>query len=130
MPQEKYATIPCVAYRLILRAKAQDAEPLPSTKYALKAAQWMVGPGKWDYKAALERAVADTQKRLKKEKARRAEKAAAHGRLGEVNHAVQRSHAAPRAPVEQHLEVLPARKQRGCEIAVSDRTTRRHKKEA
>lgn len=46
---------------MILKAKADDREPIPSREAALAAAEWMLGPGKWDNKAALERAIEQTK---------------------------------------------------------------------
>jgi len=58
---EKYGLLPSVAYRMILKATADDREPVPSREAALAAAEWMLGPGKWDNKAALERAIEQTK---------------------------------------------------------------------
>lgn len=52
--------MPSIAYRLILKARADDLEPV-SVEAALAAAEWMIGPGKWDNQAALQMAIAQTK---------------------------------------------------------------------
>jgi len=57
---EKYQLLPSIAYRLILKARTDDLEPV-SVEAALAAAEWMTGPGKWDNQAALQMAIAQTK---------------------------------------------------------------------
>jgi len=54
--EEKYKTVQCVAYRILLRAKALN-KPVPDDRGALKAGKQVLISNKWDLDAALENAI-------------------------------------------------------------------------
>ena len=54
--EDKYKTVQCVAYRIILRAKALN-KAVPDDRGALKAAKQVLISNKWDLDAALENAL-------------------------------------------------------------------------
>jgi len=55
--EEKYKSIPCFAYRLILRAKAESSL-IPSDQVSIEEARLSIANNDWDMEAILKRAQA------------------------------------------------------------------------